>query len=441
MMEDKNQMAHQDPVNQEDLVETDARPLEEGEKEAVKGELIETEQPVDYEKEAEYICRWGAARASVIVMTPFLGSLALMANEVYMITRLSDLYGVELETGAIAGLIGSLGASFVGQTLFTLIPFPPLQVPMAVAITYGVGKAADAWLKAGQPKDMARIKEIFEEARKEGMARFKEFKEDPTRNLPLGDETKDMMKEKAGPFFDKIKNAADTATDKVTAAVEDIRSSKEGPKGKLASAMDAASDVAEQARLVLQPYKEMALRWVEAQTWDELRSGTLVVPYEDLEKGIREAMKDSEFRFGGCRYAKDGLLELVVEHEKYGTITIDAGIEAFALTSSASYGRFRIHDFAVSENKIGELVVKLLGSRLIMSLVNAVFNMKTISKDDIVCTYSDNTLTVDFTDVIKKSKAAQFVIKDRNLFDLVTLTGLVPEEAGLKVCSKWTLIK
>ena len=76
-----------------------------------------------------------------------------------------------------------------------------------------------------------------------------------------------------------------------------------------------------------------------------------------------------------------------------------------------------------------------------MSLVNAVFNMKTISKDDIVCTYSDNTLTVDFTDVIKKSKVAQFVIKDRNLFDLVTLTGLVPEETGLKVCSKWTLLK
>lgn len=25
-------------------------------------------------------------------------------------------------------------------------------------------------------------------------------------------------------------------------------------------------------------------------------------------------MKDSEFRFGGCHYAKDGLLELVVEH-------------------------------------------------------------------------------------------------------------------------------
>ena len=40
MMEDKNQMAHQDPVDQEDLVETYVRPLEEREKEAVKVELI-----------------------------------------------------------------------------------------------------------------------------------------------------------------------------------------------------------------------------------------------------------------------------------------------------------------------------------------------------------------------------------------------------------------
>ena len=47
---------------------------------------------------------------------------------------------------------------------------------MAVAITYGVGKAADAWLKAGQPKDMDRIKEIFEAARKEGISAFRNLR-------------------------------------------------------------------------------------------------------------------------------------------------------------------------------------------------------------------------------------------------------------------------
>ena len=126
-------------------------------------------EDIDFDKEAEKICRWGAARASVIAVTPVLGTVALMANEVYMIMRLADAKGEKLEDGAIAGLLGSLGASFVGQTLFTLIPFTPVQIPLAIAITYGVGKAASAWLKAGQPADLAQFKEVFNEARDEGM--------------------------------------------------------------------------------------------------------------------------------------------------------------------------------------------------------------------------------------------------------------------------------
>ena len=48
-------------------------------------------QPVDIEWEAEKICRWGAARAGVIVVAPLVGTMALMANEVYMIMRLGEL--------------------------------------------------------------------------------------------------------------------------------------------------------------------------------------------------------------------------------------------------------------------------------------------------------------------------------------------------------------
>lgn len=158
------EMDKRDAMDQEeDAVEAETRPMDE------EVEEEDTLGPEDIARESERIIRWGAARASVIVMTPFLGSLALMANEVYMITRLCDLRGVELETGAIAGLVGSLGASFVGQTVFTVIPFPPLQVPMAVGITYAVGKAANAWLDAGRPDDLSQFKGLYEQARKEGM--------------------------------------------------------------------------------------------------------------------------------------------------------------------------------------------------------------------------------------------------------------------------------
>ena len=52
---------------------------------------------IDVEREAEKICLWGAARAGVIVVAPLVGTMALMANEVYMIMRLGELRGVKLD--------------------------------------------------------------------------------------------------------------------------------------------------------------------------------------------------------------------------------------------------------------------------------------------------------------------------------------------------------
>lgn len=400
----------------EETIEAEARPMD--------GAVDEEENlgPEDIARESERIIRWGAARASVIVMTPFLGSLALMANEVYMITRLCDLRGVELETGAIAGLIGSLGASFVGQTVFTFIPFPPLQVPMAVGITYAVGKAANAWLDAGRPDDLSQFKEMYEQARKEGMERFREFTKDKNKNLPLGDERKKVA-EKARPLFDKLKDKADEAADRLGEVAENM------------------GTYVEDFNVLVAPFKEAVSRWVNAQTFEQLRRGELVIPYTDLAKGLGEAMKDSEFQFRECRYQGENQLEVTVDHEKYGSLTADVEIEALALNNTASYARFRIHDFSIADNRLGELLVRLLGTRIIMSLVNAIFNMTVVNRDDLICTFNDQSLTVDFTEVIKKSRLSQLKVKGFNLFDLVRLTGLVPEADGLHVLSQWGLKK
>ena len=400
----------------EETIEAEARPMD--------GAVDEEENlgPEDIARESERIIRWGAARASVIVMTPFLGSLALMANEVYMITRLCDLRGVELETGAIAGLIGSLGASFVGQTVFTFTPFPPLQVPMAVGITYAVGKAANAWLDAGRPDDLSQFKEMYEQARKEGMERFREFTKDKNKNLPLGDERKKVA-EKARPLFDKLKGKADEAADRLGEVAENM------------------GTYVEDFNVLVAPFKEAVSRWVNAQTFEQLRRGELVIPYTDLAKGLGEAMKDSEFQFRECRYQGENQLEVTVDHEKYGSLTADVEIEALALNNTASYARFRIHDFSIADNRLGELLVRLLGTRIIMSLVNAIFNMTVVNRDDLICTFNDQSLTVDFTEVIKKSRLSQLKVKGFNLFDLVRLTGLVPEADGLHVLSQWGLKK
>lgn len=148
--------------------------------------------------EAEKICRWGAARAGVIVVAPFVGSMALMANEIYMITRLAKLRGITLSESALAGLLGALGGTIVGRTLVTLIPFAPLQVPVGISVTYAVGKVADAWLKAGQPDKLDDFKTIFDDARKQALKQLETFKNMEEKDQPLGDESKKFdMDEKA----------------------------------------------------------------------------------------------------------------------------------------------------------------------------------------------------------------------------------------------------
>lgn len=147
-------------------------------------------------KESERLCRWGAARAGVIVVAPVVGSMALMANEVYMITRLAKIRGINLSNSSLAAILGGLGGTIVGRTLVTLIPFAPLQLPIGISVTYGIGKVAEAWLDAGMPDEFDEFKEVFEKARKNALKQLKTFKDMKEKDTPLGDESKKFEFEK-----------------------------------------------------------------------------------------------------------------------------------------------------------------------------------------------------------------------------------------------------
>ena len=85
---------------------------------------IMNEEEID--NEVESLCRWAAGRAGVIVVAPVLGQIALAANEVYLIKRIANLYGKDFDETASCAFISALGGTFVGQSLATLLPFPPL---------------------------------------------------------------------------------------------------------------------------------------------------------------------------------------------------------------------------------------------------------------------------------------------------------------------------
>ena len=355
---------------------------------------------VNIEKEVDRIIKWGAARAGVIVITPLLGSVALMANEVYMITRLADARGIQLENGAIAGLIGSLGASFVGQMFFTLIPFPPLQVPVGVGITYALGKTADAWLKAGHPADVAQ---------------FKEFTQNKDKDTPLGDEKKKFNFD-AGPFFDKLKTHADAAAEKVEVIFTELDS-------------------------FIAPWKEKGNIWVSAQKMAELKKGALTIPYSAIGAKMEASTEEGDVKFLACRYHEPNELELDMEHTKYGILRLILSIDGFAVNNEKSYVNFKVVDFSVMDNEVAGVVLRLLGTKLIMSIINVIFNDASVDKGDFSCTYSENVISVVFTELVKKSKIVQKQINSKNVLDLVQFVALEPGPNGITIRSKFTLKK
>ena len=157
----------------------------------------------DRDEEAQSLIRWGAARAGVIVVAPVLGTGALIANELYMITKLGTLYGVEISHKAILAFIGSLGATVVGSTLATLIPLSVMQIPIGISVTYGVGQAAFKWIKDGMPDDTRPYKDVFEKGKQEGRDREKELENNPNRDIPLGDESKTVV-DRLKKSFDEV---------------------------------------------------------------------------------------------------------------------------------------------------------------------------------------------------------------------------------------------
>ena len=153
--------------------------------------VIKTEEEI--EQEVESLCRWAAARAGVIVVAPVLGQIALAANEVYLIKRIANVYDRNFDETAGCAFISALGGTFVGQSLATLIPFPPLQIPIGMAVTYAVGKTANAWIKDGMPDfdDYAdKYKDIFNQAKEDVKKIIPNLKNSKDKDKTLGDENK-----------------------------------------------------------------------------------------------------------------------------------------------------------------------------------------------------------------------------------------------------------
>jgi uncharacterized protein (DUF697 family) len=152
----------------------------------------------DADLKVETLCRWAAARAGVIVVAPLLGTVALMANEVYLVSRIARVYDVKLSERAVIAFIGALSGRMAGNILATLIPIGAIQVPIAIGITYSLGKVTQRWLKDGMPTDMGPYIAMMSDVKDKAKDQIDKLRDNPLQNVPLGDETIDFVKKWGG---------------------------------------------------------------------------------------------------------------------------------------------------------------------------------------------------------------------------------------------------
>ena len=375
---------------------------------------IEPLEDIDTEWEAEKLCRWGAARASVLVVAPVFGTMALIANEVYMITRLADLRGIKVSEGTALGLLGSLGATFIGQSVFTLLPIPAIQIPLAVSITYGVGKAANAWLKAGRPEDVASFREVFEKARKEGAENADTFSNMDCKDEPLGDESKkfdlNALKEKmknvkGEDVFAGVKTTADKAESTTSQKIKDFNDR------------------------IVNPLKTKSDRWISAQNWQQLSRGELVIPYTEIKAYMTKALAGSDFALLDIGYLAPDYLRMNLQHNTYGTLELKLSI----LDQNEAVAHIKVEGFDIFNNDFASLVVNTVGDKLIVAIIDLIFDKVTIENKDVEVTYENGVIGLDFTKTLQESKIGKTRFLKKSVLDVLHLTNLSVMEEGLKV--------
>ncbi len=360
----------------------------------------------DLEWEAEKICRWGAARAGVIVVAPLVGTMALMANEVYMIIRLGELRGVKLDESAVMGLLGSLGATFVGQTLTTLIPFAPVQIPVGISVTYAVGRVANAWLKAGRPEDIASFRELYEQARREGMEHLDDFQQMHCKDEPLGDESRrfELQPEK---LLQKVMAGADAAEKALSDGLHNLN------------------------ERFVRPFAAKTDIWLTAQRWQQLRQGELAVPYGELTAYLNKALAQDGWEVLEVAYQEPECFRISVRHPEYGVIGAVFAVISCAISSRRAAAELELRDFTVADNRFAELALDILGSKVILSLVDFLFASIDMPGDKVDTVYAQRRLKIDFYKALQSSRFAKMTLMHRPLLEYVQLQRVVPTPAGL----------
>ena len=136
---------------------------------ALPEELVQGLKNETKKEEVKVVTSGAGAAAIAIVPLPLVDMIPLIVNETYMICRLAEIYGIPVDGTVIATILGCAGGSIAGKLAACLLPI--LKIPIAAAITYAVGKVAQAYFESDMKLNKTELREKFLKEEREAKKR------------------------------------------------------------------------------------------------------------------------------------------------------------------------------------------------------------------------------------------------------------------------------
>ena len=129
-------------------------------------------------------------------------------------------------------------------------------MPVAVGITYSLGRVTQRWLKDGMPTDMAPYADMMSEWKDKAREQVDRLRANPLKNIPLGDETVDYMKKWGNAAKDVVMEVKEKGQEAIQhvrhrdTLVEDVAAEKEQAAAATAEKEEAEKAVAAEEKSV-----------------------------------------------------------------------------------------------------------------------------------------------------------------------------------------------
>ena len=132
-------------------------------------------------------------------------------------------------------------------------------------------------------------------------------------------------------------------------------------------------------------------------------------------------------------YQAPDYLTMQLQHNSYGTLSLKLSVLDFFVDQTEATAHIKVEGFDIFNNEFAALVVNTIGDKLILGILDLAFDKVTIENRDVVTTYEDGVIGLDFTKTLQESKIGRTRFLEKAVLDVVHFTDLSVIAEGIKL--------